>query len=84
MSKTKVQIAREIERLCIEECVVNDIVNIADVIYEYIDSNRESLIQNEAFPLEDDDEYAEEIAIIIDEDTIYDEATEIRSTRIFN
>ena len=78
---TILQIANDIRERSIEEYVKNGSLNIADIIYDYIEENREALENNCEFPMEDDDIFAEEIAINLDEDDIVAEAMVIRNSR---
>lgn len=74
-------IVSEIRELCVEQYTETGSLNIADVTYEYIENNRELLEENADFPLEDDDIFAEEIALCIDEDSVIADAKEIIKTK---
>lgn len=77
----KSKIVSEIKELCIEQYVKRGSLNIADAIYEYIEDNREQLENNADFVLEDDDIFAEDIAMLLDEDDIIIQAKEIIATK---
>ena len=68
------QIAKEIKLACIEAYDKERGVNIAEVIYDYIEENREFLENNVDYPMDDEDTFAEEIGMLIDEEEVITEA----------
>ena len=71
------QIINEVKEKCVLYYVKNRELNIADMIYEYIDDNREMLEGNADCQFGDDDLFAEEIGMELDEDEIIAEAESI-------